>query len=152
MPNWDPKAFEDAIIADMRAHDGAVTEGPLAGHLLMALTMIGAKSGEPRRVLLTYSRDGDDYIVAGSKGGSPTDPIWLNNLRANPEVTIEAGNQTFTARATIVDDAEQPRLWNAHVERWPHFADYPSKAGRVIPIVRLTPVTAPVPVTAAAPA
>jgi deazaflavin-dependent oxidoreductase (nitroreductase family) len=144
MPNWDPKAFEDAIIADMRAHDGAVTEGPLAGHSLMALTMVGAKSGEPRRVLLTYSRDGDDYIVAGSKGGSPTDPIWLNNLRANPEVTIEAANQTFTARATVVDDADHDRLWAAHVERWPHFGDYPEKAGRVIPVARLTPVGAPV--------
>jgi deazaflavin-dependent oxidoreductase (nitroreductase family) len=93
-------------------------------------------------VILTFSRDGEDYVVAASKGGSPTDPVWLNNLRANPDVSIEAENRTFNAKATVVDGAEHDRLWDAHVAKWPNFGEYPAKAGRIIPMVRLTPVLA----------
>jgi len=140
MPDWDPADFENALIADMRAHDGAVTQGPLAGDPLLVLTMTGAKSGQPRRAILTYTRDSGDYVVAASKGGAPTDPVWLSNLRANPDVTVEAGNTTFAATARVVGDAdEHDRLWTAHVVRLPNFADYPKKAGRIIPVVRLTP-------------
>lgn len=77
MTDFDPEAFENTLIADMRAHGGAVATGPLAGHPLMILTSRGAKSGEPRRAVLTFSRDGDDYVVAGSAGGSPIDPAWV---------------------------------------------------------------------------
>jgi len=138
MPDWDPAAFENNIIADMRAHAGKVTQGPLAGHPLLVLTMTGAKSGQPRRAILTYTRDDGDYIVAASKGGSPKDPVWLNNLRAESAVTIEVDTKTFPATARVVDDAEQGPLWRAHVEQLPHFAEYPKKAGRIIPVIRLT--------------
>jgi hypothetical protein len=73
MPETAVDPWEEALLADMRAHDGAVTQGQLAGHPLLVMTSIGAKSGEPRRAILTFSRDGDDY-VAGTAGGSPTDP------------------------------------------------------------------------------
>jgi len=139
MPDWDPEAFENGIIADMRAHGGKVTQGPLAGHPLLVLTMTGAKSRQPRRAILTYTRDNGDYIVAASKGGSPKDPVWLNNLRAHPDVSIEVDTKTYPATARIVDDAEHGQLWTAHVAQLPHFAEYPKKAGRIIPVVRLTP-------------
>ncbi len=34
----DASTFEDALIADMRANDGAVTRGPLAGDPLLIMT------------------------------------------------------------------------------------------------------------------
>jgi deazaflavin-dependent oxidoreductase (nitroreductase family) len=139
MPDWDPEAFENNMIADMRAHGGKVTQGPLAGHPLLVMTMTGAKSGQPRRAILTYTRNNGDYIVAASKGGSPNDPVWLSNLRANPNVTIEVDTRTYPAIARIVDEVEQGPLWAAHVAQLPHFAEYPKKASRVIPVVRLTP-------------
>ena len=136
-------SFEDATIADMRAHDGAVTEGPLAGHPLLVLTASGAKSGEPRRAILTWHRDGDDYVVAGTAGGSPTTPGWVHNLRANPDAEIEAENRVVQARATVIGDGpERDRLWNDHVAALPWFGDYPTKTSRVIPMVRLTPTNA----------
>ena len=81
---WDRDAFENAMIEDMRAHGGAVTSGPLAGHPLLIMTSTGAKSGEPRRAILTYSEDGGDYVVAGTAGGSPTTPAWVHNVEADP--------------------------------------------------------------------
>ena len=37
--------LDDMVVADMRAHDGQVTSGPLAGHPLLIMTTTGAKSG-----------------------------------------------------------------------------------------------------------
>ena len=130
--------FDAQILADMRAHDGQVTGGPLAGHPLLVLTSTGAKSGQARQSILTWSRDGDDYIVAGTAGGSPKAPGWVHNVRAQPEVSIEAGNVMFDGRAeTILDGPERDRLWTQHVAALPWFADYPAQTGRVIPMVRL---------------
>lgn len=142
MPDAAVGPWEASLIADMRAHDGMVTTGPMAGQPLLVMTSIGAKSGRSRRAILTYTRDGDDYIVAGTASGAPTDPAWLHNLRANPNVTVEVGNRTMVARATIVQGAERDRFWDAHVAALPWFADYPEKAGRVIPMVRLSPQAA----------
>jgi deazaflavin-dependent oxidoreductase (nitroreductase family) len=132
-------SFEDQLIADMRANGGAVTQGPLKGHPLLIMTSSGAKSGEPRRAILTYSRDGDDYIVAGTAGGSKSDPAWLHNVRADPDVTIEVNLETVAARTeTITEGPERDRLWGQHVATLPWFADYPAQTGRVIPMVRIT--------------
>jgi deazaflavin-dependent oxidoreductase (nitroreductase family) len=88
---------------------------------------------------LTYHRDGDDYVVAGTAGGSKTDPGWLHNVEQDPDVEIEARNEQFGATARIVDGPERDRLWEDHVKALPWFADYPAQTGRVIPMVRLTP-------------
>jgi deazaflavin-dependent oxidoreductase (nitroreductase family) len=142
MTDRDPEDFENALIADMRAHDGAVTTGPLAGHPLLVMTSKGAKSREPRRAILTWHLDDGDYVVAATAGGSPQTPSWVENVRANPEVEVESGNRTFDARATVVDGPERDRLWKDHVEALPWFAEYPEKSGRVIPMIRLTPTSA----------
>jgi deazaflavin-dependent oxidoreductase (nitroreductase family) len=139
MPGFDPIDFENALIDDMRANDGAVTSGPLAGHPLLVLTSTGARSGDPRRAILTFSRDGDDYVVAGTASGSPTDPAWINNLRRTSEVTVEAENRRFAATARVLDGADRDRLWDQHVATLPWFAEYPEKSGRTIPMVRITP-------------
>jgi deazaflavin-dependent oxidoreductase (nitroreductase family) len=135
----EANAWEEALIADLRANDGRPSSGPLAGHPLMLMYSTGAKTGERRRSLLTYSRDGEAYVVAGTASGAPKDPAWIANLRADPRVELEVGSETFPATATIVDGAERDRLWTQHVDRLPWFADYPAQVGgRTIPVVRLT--------------
>lgn len=134
----DEAAWEEQLIADMRAHDGKVTSGPLAGHPLLIMISKGARSGAARRSILTYHRDGDDYIVAGTAGGSKKDPAWVYNIEADPNVDLEVDNERFDGTATIVDDAaERDRLWDDHVKALPWFADYPAQTGRVIPMIRL---------------
>jgi deazaflavin-dependent oxidoreductase (nitroreductase family) len=140
MTNSAAPSFEQMLIDDMRAHGGQVTTGPLAGHPILILTSTGARSAEPREALLTWSRDGGDYIVAGTAGGSPTTPAWVENVRRYPHVTIEVGNRTFDASATVRENGdERDRLWAQHVERLPHFGEYSKKTDRVFPVVRLTP-------------
>lgn len=134
----DAAAWEAALIADMRAHGGQVTQGPLAGHPLLIMTSQGAKTGEPRQAILTWHDDGGDLIVAGTAGGSPVTPSWVHNVEAHPDVDIEAGGESFAATATVIDGGgERDRLWNDHVAALPWFADYPAQTGRLIPMVRL---------------
>ncbi len=135
----DPRAafaeMTRALIADLRAHGGEVTAGPFKGRPVLLLTTTGAKSGQKRLAPLVYSRDGDRYVVAASKGGSPAHPSWYANLVANPTVTLEVGGETFEARATITEGAERDRLWAAQVAEHPNFADYQQRTSRVIPVV-----------------
>ncbi|HSL77885.1 MAG TPA: nitroreductase/quinone reductase family protein [Candidatus Limnocylindrales bacterium] len=134
----DEAAWEEQLIADMRAHDGNVTSGPLAGHPLLIMISKGARSGADRRSILTYHRDGDDYIVAGTAGGSKKDPAWIFNVEAHPNVDVEVANDRFEGTATIVaDGAERGRLWDDHVRALPWFADYPAQTGRIIPMIRI---------------
>lgn len=132
MNDWNRR-----LIAELRAHHGEVESGPMAGRPLLVLTSTGARTGKPREAVLTYTRDGDAYVVAGSASGSPRNPQWVHNLAANPVAQIEVKGKTLPVRATIVDDATRRRLWDAHVAERPEFADYPTKTTRIIPIIRL---------------
>jgi len=141
MTEPDYAAFENAMIEDMQAHGGQVTTGPLAGEPLLVMISTGAKTGRPRRAILNFSRDGVHYVVAGTAGGSPTAPSWLANVRANPDVAVEAEGRTFKAMASVAEPTDRERLWDRHVAALPKFAAYPEQTGRVIPMVRLTPIT-----------
>src|SRR3954452_851138 len=103
----DMDEFSAGVLADMRAHGGTVTSGPLAGHPILVMTSTGAKSGQARTSLLTYHRDGGDYIAAGTAGGSTKDPAWLYTLAADPSVQVEVDNETSAATATIVRDGPE---------------------------------------------
>src|SRR5687767_13029223 len=127
MNDFDPADFENSLIEDMRANGGQVTTGPLTGHPLLVMTSRGAKTHEPRRSILTWHLDDGDYVVAGTAGGSPATPAWVHNVRENPEATIELGNRTYEAIATVVEGPERDRLWEEHVAQLPWFGDYPKK-------------------------
>ena len=131
--------WEETLIADMRANGGMVTSGPLAGRPLLVMTSTGSVSGEPRRAIVNFTRDGGDYIIAGSAAGRPTDPAWIHNVQANPEVAVEVEGRTFEATASVAEGADRDRLWDRHVAALPQFAAYPEQSGREIPMVRLTP-------------
>lgn len=132
----DYNEFTRQLMSDIRKH-GRPTSGPMAGRPLMILTTTGAKSGEKRSAVITYTRDGDRYVIAASKGGAPTNPSWYYNVLANPRVTVEADKQTFEADATVADGAERERLWDQHAAERPEFRDYPEKTTRIIPVIVL---------------
>jgi deazaflavin-dependent oxidoreductase (nitroreductase family) len=115
--------------------------GPFGDHVLL-MTAKGAKTGEAITTPLVCGREDEDCIVVGSRGGAPTNPTWLANIRANPEVEVEVptdgGTEKFKARAHVVDDrAERDRLYAEMTKIWPPFADYEKRTDRLIPVVRL---------------
>jgi deazaflavin-dependent oxidoreductase (nitroreductase family) len=133
----DYEAFTRMIVDDMRAHGGQVTIGPMAGRPLMLLTTKGAKSGQERTSIVTYTRDGDRYVIAASKSGAPTNPAWFYNLKAHANVTVEVGGETFAARANISSGDDRDRLWDQHSTQRAEFREYPKITDRVIPMILL---------------
>jgi deazaflavin-dependent oxidoreductase (nitroreductase family) len=137
----DYEEFTRNLKAELRANRGVIQSGPMAGRPLMILTTVGAQSGEPREAVITYTREDDRYVIAASKSAAPTNPHWYHNLLANPEATVEAGGETFQARATEATGAERDRLYEQHAEERPEFKDYPNQTMRVIPVFTLERVS-----------
>ena len=128
--------FNEKIIDEFRANGGRVG-GPFEGALLLLLHTTGAKTGRTRVKPLVYRRDGDRLVVFGTKGGSPTHPEWLYNVRANPRVTVEVGSDRFEADARVALPDERDRIWQLQTQDVPVFADYQKKTDRTIPVVIL---------------
>jgi deazaflavin-dependent oxidoreductase (nitroreductase family) len=141
-PRWYelPMSFEDFnrnLIKDLRAHGGKATSGPFQGRDVLILTTRGAKSGETRESPLAYTRDGDNLVVVASKGGAPSHPAWFHNLVTHPEVGVEAGGQSFEARAHVPQGEEYERLYKQHADILPTFHEYRKRTSRQIPVVVL---------------
>ncbi|MCQ4209013.1 nitroreductase family deazaflavin-dependent oxidoreductase [Streptomyces longispororuber] len=98
----------------------------------------GRRSGQWRRTVLIYGRDGDDYLIVASYGGSDTHPLWYLNLQDNPDVRLRVGTERFAARAETLSAADKARVWDSLVELFPNYAEYQKKTSRDIPVVRLT--------------
>jgi deazaflavin-dependent oxidoreductase (nitroreductase family) len=98
----------------------------------------GRRSGQWRRTVLIYDRDGDDYLVVASKGGADQHPEWYLNLEANPDVRLRVETERFAARAETLSPEEKARVWPHLVEIFAPYADYQKKTERDIPVVRLT--------------
>jgi deazaflavin-dependent oxidoreductase (nitroreductase family) len=129
--------FNRNLVADLRANGGEATSGPFKGRPLLILTTKGAKTGATRVNPLVYSKDGDKLVIVASKGGAPTHPSWYLNLAQHPEVLVEAGGETFKAKAHITEGAEYDRLFKNHADINPGFYDYRKKTTRKMPVVAL---------------
>lgn len=138
MPD-DPNelSWNDRIIANFREHHGKVTIPPFQNSNLLLMTSKGATTGKRRTSPLGYTRDGERYVVVGSNSGGPKNPVWLRNIQADPDVTVEVGTETFPAHATVIQGAERRRLLDAHQAAIPIFKKYEAMAGRELPVVVL---------------
>ncbi|MCX4641161.1 MULTISPECIES: nitroreductase family deazaflavin-dependent oxidoreductase [unclassified Streptomyces] len=117
--------------------EGTTIPGPMSAPCLL-LDYQGRRSGQWRRTVLIYDRDGDDYLIVASKGGADQHPEWYLNLEANPDVRLRVGTERFTARAETLSPEEKARVWPHLVEIFAPYADYQKKTDRDIPVVRLT--------------
>lgn len=126
--------FNRGVVEEFRANGGKVG-GPFEGGDLLLLHTTGAKSGKPRLTPLAYVTIAGKMLIVGAYAGAPKDPAWVHNLRAQPQVRIELGDETHaaTARELPVDerDATYPKLG-------PVFAEYQAKTSRAIPLFELT--------------
>ena len=102
---------------------------------VIIVTCNGNKTGAIRKVPLMKVMDGDAYVLVASQGGAPKNPVWVYNMRANPEVEIRDQAQVMKMRAReVTDDAERARLWEMSVAAFPPYAEYQAKTDRKIPV------------------
>ncbi|HVS99809.1 MAG TPA: nitroreductase family deazaflavin-dependent oxidoreductase [Solirubrobacterales bacterium] len=132
----------------LRAHDSLykATDGRIGHRLLGVQTLLlrttGRRSGVVRSSSLVYARDGADYLVVASKGGSDQPPAWLLNLEAKPEVAIQIGRARQDAHSRVVEpsDPDYARLWKiVNENNGDRYAAYQSETSRPIPVVAITP-------------
>ena len=134
----DRNARNQRVTDEFRAKEGKVG-GRYEGRPVLLLHDIGARSGLTRVHPLAYLPVGDSFAIFASKGGAPTSPDWYHNLLADPDTTVEVGQQTIPVTARVAEGEERERLWTAQKEVAPQFAEYESKTDRVIPVVVLDP-------------
>lgn len=107
------------------------------------VTHTGNKTGAIRKIPLMRVKVDDGYVLVGSMGGQPKNPVWVYNLRANPDVEIRDGTEVVRMRVREVEDeAERERLWNAAAEAFPPYTEYQEKTTRKIPVFLAEPVGA----------
>ncbi|HVC25305.1 MAG TPA: nitroreductase family deazaflavin-dependent oxidoreductase [Acidimicrobiales bacterium] len=136
----DVNDWNRQVIEEFRANDGRLS-GQFEGAPVLLLHTVGAKSAQERVNPMMYlDLDGHRYVFA-SKAGADTHPDWYHNLVANPDVTVEAGGAPYAAHAAPVAGGERDRIYTEQASRFPGFAEYQEKTGRVIPVVELTPTS-----------
>ena len=75
------------------------------------------------------------YVLIGSYGGRPKNPVWVYNLRANPDVEIRDRTEVFKMRIReVTDDKERQYLWDAGAKAFPPYNEYQEKTSRKIPV------------------
>lgn len=136
MSNWN-----DAVLQEFREHDGTVQR---FGRSLVVLHTVGARSGEERINPVAALRDGDGWLVAATFAGQPVDPAWAHNLRAHPDLEIEApaadgGVETLAVHATELPEPQRTAAWERFKdELGGSFREYEAKTDRVFPVFALS--------------
>lgn len=102
---------------------------------------IGNQTGGIRKIPLMRVKVEESYVLVGSMGGQPKNPVWVYNLRANPEVEIRDETEVTNMRVReVTEDSERDALWKASAEAYPPYIDYQAKTSRKIPVFLAEPV------------
>ncbi|MDF1720061.1 MAG: nitroreductase family deazaflavin-dependent oxidoreductase [Minwuia sp.] len=105
------------------------------------VTHQGNKTGGIRKIPLMRVKVDNGYVLVGSYGGRVKDPVWVHNLRANPDVEIRDRTEARPMRVREVPEGpERDKLWDAAAAAFPPYNDYRKKAPRVIPVFLAEPV------------
>lgn len=111
------------------------------GQPCIIVTHLGNKTGAIRKIPLMRVKVDKGYVLVGSYGGRPKDPVWVHNLRANPDVDIRDKTEVTKMRVReVADEAERKRLWDAAAAAFPPYNEYQTKTERKIPVFIAEPV------------
>jgi deazaflavin-dependent oxidoreductase (nitroreductase family) len=134
----EANAYNRAIIDEFRANAGRVG-GPWAGSMLILLHHIGAQVRDRACHAARLFPAGDGrYVFVASNGGSLTHPASFRNLKANPRIDVELGDETFTVLAEELNDAARAELWPKLVDEVSQLRTFQTRVKRQIPVFMLT--------------
>jgi deazaflavin-dependent oxidoreductase (nitroreductase family) len=105
------------------------------GMPIVVVTTRGNKTGAIRKTPLMRVEHAGEYALVGSMGGAPKNPVWVYNLRADPEhVTVQDGREPFAVRVRELDGDERTQWWERAVKAYPPYAEYQQRTERRIPV------------------
>lgn len=133
------KGFERSNYLVYKATGGRVWNSMGDGQIILVKT-VGRKTGKVREFPLLSTKVDGRWIIVGSNAGRQTDPLWVANIRAIPEITVTVGTASSRVRAREVHDrADYERLYAGLVHVYPNYADYPKHTTRTLPLFVLDP-------------
>ena len=101
---------------------------------VVIITNRGAKTGAIRKTPLMRVEHAGSYAAVGSKGGAPQHPVWVYNLRKNPQVEVRDGADTWKMTAREVTGTEREQWWERAVAAYPPYTEYQQRTDRLIPV------------------
>jgi len=102
---------------------------------VIIVTTRGRKTGAIRKVPLMRVEHDGEYALVASMGGAPRNPVWYQNLVADPDgVSIQDGPSPFAVTLREVDGDERAAWWERAVAAFPPYAEYQAKTERRIPV------------------
>ncbi len=132
----DVREVNKRVVEQFRA--GGEIDGMHRERILL-LTTTGRRTGRPGTTPMMFHRDGDRVLVIASGAGAPRHPEWYLNLVADPEVTVEVGDESGAPRAAVarsLEGDERTAVWELLKATYPFFAEHEvAAAPRVIPVV-----------------
>jgi deazaflavin-dependent oxidoreductase (nitroreductase family) len=123
-----------------RASGGRLGAKFMGGAPVGLLTTTGRKSGAQRTTPLIYLADGERIVLVASQGGMPRNPLWYDNLAAQPAVGFRTPKGEGRYRAHTASATEKAALWPRLVAIYRDYDDYQKRTDREIPVVVLEPV------------
>jgi deazaflavin-dependent oxidoreductase (nitroreductase family) len=108
----------------------------------LLLHTTGARSGQERVHPLMYLADDGRYLLFASAAGVDSSPAWYWNLIANPDASIEVGDERRRVHAVELSGAERDAKYADQAQRYPQYAEYQRMTTRTIPVVALIPTPA----------
>jgi F420H(2)-dependent quinone reductase len=111
--------------------------GRMGGHPLLILTTTGRRTGQPHSTPVIGIPSGTDWVVVASNGGAASQPLWLRNIVASPEVTVRCGTRTGPFHARILQGRERSQRWPELVQAYPPYGKMQAKTDRELPVVLL---------------
>lgn len=110
----------------------------MRGMAIIVLTSLGARTGKLRKTALMRVEHDGEYAVVGSLGGAPKNPVWVYNLRTNPQVELQDGPVRHDYVAREASGQEREVWWERAVAAFPNYAEYQTKTERIIPVFVLS--------------
>ena len=111
----------------------------LEGAPICLVTMTGRKSGKRKTIALMYTPHGEDVLLVASLGGAPAHPVWYYNLKAQPQIEIQAGSVRRKMLAREASLEEKRALWPVVVANYRSFEAYQQRTTREIPLFICSP-------------
>ena len=101
---------------------------------VIIVTNRGNRTGAIRKTPLMRVKDGNNYVLVASVGGSPRNPEWVYNLRADASVQIQDETEVYEMRVREVDGDERARLWKLAASAYPPYDEMQQRTPRRIPV------------------
>src|SRR5712664_1892029 len=97
-------------IAEFRRNHGK-DGGWFEGAPLLLIHTYGRRTNTHRVNPVMYLKDGERYLIFASKGGADTHPDWYHNLKSNPDLQIEVGDETIDIHAEEIKGREHDAIY-----------------------------------------